>query len=243
LQTLSVIGRPDTSQGLQVTQGFQFGNGSVLAGNGAITAQIQIGNGVILSPGLVGEEPTVGLLATTTPSLVADLPKSKMTWASGGRYRWEINAADGDAGAPFGRGWDVMRIGSLLDITATTSAPFIIEPVPLGQDNSPGAINGLVPFRPYRWLIMETGKINAFSATITGFAPNKFTVDASRFDAAYPGLRGQFWLDMDSNGIYLNSMLVPEPNGVFIGIALGTTLVRRRRRSIRARQNRNPTPS
>lgn len=234
-KTVTVIGRPDTSRGLEVTQGFQFGAGSILAGNGAILAQVQIGNGVVLSPGLIGDDPHVGLLATSTPISTADLQKSKMTWASDGRYRWEINDADFDAGAPFGRGWDVMRIGTILDITATATDPFIIEPVPLTEDDIPGALKGLALHRQYRWLIAEIGRRNSFSATINGFAAEKFAIDATQFNTAYPGLQGKFWLDMDSNGIYLNSMLVPEPeNGIFALFIFGGTLCCQWRRSYAA---------
>jgi hypothetical protein len=120
-----------------------------------------------------------------------------------------------------------------MDITSSAAAPFIIEPVPLGEDNLPGAVSGLVPHRSYRWLIAEIAKINAFSATISGFAANKFVIDPSAFESAYPGLRGQFWLDMDSNGIYLNSTLVPEPvSGSFTVVVFGTILLLRRRQRI-----------
>jgi hypothetical protein len=222
-KSLSIIGRPDSSQGLLASEGIQLDHGAVLAGDGAITAHVRIADGAVLSPGLVEQDMTVGLLAMAAPNLVADLPNSRMTWAGGGRYRWEINDVGGDAGAPFGRGWDVVQIGVLLDITATPAAPFIIEPVALGEVGEAGAVNRLVPHQHYRWLIAEIGRINAFSATITGFAADKFAIDLSKLREVYPHLRSSdFWLDIDSNGIHLNATVIPEPATVtliFIALA------------------------
>jgi hypothetical protein len=229
-KTLSVLGRPDTSQGL-LAPNIQLEEGAVLAGDGAITSVMTIGGGAVLSPGLVEGETRVGLLATTTPSLVADLPKSRMIWADEGRYRWEINDAEGEAGAPFGRGWDVMRIGSLLNITATTAAPFVIEPIALGEDGQPGPLMNLVPHRRYRWLIAEINKVNAFSATITSFAPEKFAFDLSKLRETYPNLRaGDFSVDIDSVGIHLNALIVPEPTCGALGwCLLGAGVLLRRK--------------
>lgn len=231
-KSLSILGRPDDSVGLHVTQGLQLDDGAILAGDGVIRARIDISRGAILSPGSVDQNAKVGLLATDTPSSVVDLPKSRMSWGTGGRYRWEINDADGDAGAPFGSGWDVMRIGSILDITATPSAPFILEPVPLGNRGEPDAVAGLIPNRQYRWLIAEIGKINAFSATITGFAADKFTIDLSNFRDAHPNIRSSdFWLDLDSTGIHLNAKVIPEPACfTLVILALGVCF---RQRSLR----------
>jgi hypothetical protein len=231
-KSLSVIGRPDDSTGLQASQGLQLDDGAVLAGNGVITAKVAIAHGAVLSPGLVDQESTVGLLAT---AITSDLSLSRMTWGSGGRYRWEINDAAGDAGAPFGRGWDAMRIGSILDITATTSAPFIIEPIPLGADGQPGTVTGLLPHHPYRWLIAEIGKLNAFSASIAGFAADRFAIDLSQFKREYPGLRpNDFWLDVDSDGIHLNAMVVSEPaSASLVLIAFGVGACARQLRARR----------
>jgi hypothetical protein len=221
---------------LRASEGIQLDHGAVLAGDGAITAHVRIADGAVLSPGLVEQDMTVGLLAMAAPNLVADLPNSRMTWAGGGRYRWEINDVGGDAGAPFGRGWDVVQIGVLLDITATPAAPFIIEPVALGEVGEAGAVNRLVPHQHYRWLIAEIGRINAFSATITGFAADKFAIDLSKLREVYPHLRSSdFWLDIDSNGIHLNATVIPEPATVtLIFIALAAIVSARLRCVVRS---------
>jgi hypothetical protein len=219
-------------------------DGAILSGDGAITAHVRIADGAVLSPGMDEPEMKVGLLATTTPVLIADLPKSRMTWGEGGRYRWEINDAEGDAGAPFGRGWDVMRVGAILEITSTPEEPFTIEPVALGTDGEAGAVAGLIPRQQYRWLIAEIGKINAFSATIAGFAPNKFGIDLSSLEEVYPGVRpDDLWLDIDSEGIYLNAMIIPEPaSGVLAAIGMAAWGLRiRNAKNLRGRsKNREP---
>jgi hypothetical protein len=93
-------------------------------------------------------------------------------------------------------------------------------------------VQGLVPNQRYRWLIAEIGKLNEFSATITGFSPDKFAVDLSKFREAYPQVRSSdFWLDIDANGIHLNALVVPEPAtaGVYV-VALAAGLLNRRLR-------------
>lgn len=211
-KALEVIGRPDTARGLRVTGAIQLENGSVLAGDGAIRAHVQIAAGAVLSPGLLEGPGSVGLLATSTPIFTSELDESRMTWGEGGRYRWEINDANGDEGAPFLRGWDVTRIGVFLNIEATPSSPFIIEPVGVNADGEIGVVEGLTPHQHYRWLIAEIGTINAFSATIDGFAADKFAIDVSTFRQVYPQVSASdFWLDRDSRGIFLNALFVPEP--------------------------------
>jgi hypothetical protein len=233
-KSLSVIGRPDLSQGLRVSQGILLAPGAVLAGDGSITARVEIAAGAILSPGELEPGATVGLLATSTPNLTEETGNSRMTWGGGGRYRWEINDAAGDAGAPFGHGWDATRVGVLLDVTATAANPFVIEPIPLGADGAQGAAAGLVPHQSHRWLIAEIGKINAFSATIAGFSAEKFAIDLSKWRETYPQSRASdFWLDIDAQGIHLNAMVIPEPAAgalALLGIAWAANYANPRRR-------------
>jgi autotransporter-associated beta strand protein len=206
-KSLAVIGRPDLSRGLTVTGGIQLAAGSQLGGTSVLTANVAIAAGAILSPGLIGEPDSVGLLATSTAPAA-----NTTTWGSTGVYRWEINTAAGDAGAPFGIGWDLFRVGNLLTINSTSASPFIIQPVGLTPGGAPGLVDGLMPNFHHRFLIAEIGQVNSVTATISGFAANKFAFDVSALQAFYPAIEADdFWLDIDSRGIHLNALFVPEP--------------------------------
>ena len=231
-KSLSVLGRPDTSRGFRVLHGIQLGSESILAGTAAVRSHVEISQGAILSPGMLGQHNTVGMLATSKPISANENDESLMTWGAAGRYRWEINDANGVAGAPFGTGWDLLRIGQQLDIRSNSNSPFVIEPVALNTDGELGLVTDLAPNRTYRWLIAEIGTLNAFSAKIVGFSESRFAIDASSIQQIYPHItQDDFWLTRDSQGIHLNLQFVPEPNAaclVLIAIVAWRTASRRK---------------
>ncbi|MEM9656822.1 MAG: PEP-CTERM sorting domain-containing protein [Planctomycetota bacterium] len=196
---------------LLVHGGISLGDGAELGGNGSIRGRVEIANGSVLSPGFVGERDSVGMLATSTPRVSSDPVDVSMTWGEGGRYRWEINDALGEAGAPFGHGWDVFQIGQKLNVEATPQEPFVIEPVGKTKDGEKGLVEGLAVGTPYRWLIAERYEPDWFSAVIEGFDANRFVVDVSQLQEFYPDAEPEhFWLDQGSDGIYLNALIVSE---------------------------------
>jgi hypothetical protein len=207
-KTLSIIGRSDSSGGLSLTEGFELGPGSVLGGTGVIRAHAEISGGAILSPGLVGEQPSVGRLAMSVPVFTDELNESRMIWGENGRYRWEINDTHGLAGAPFGEGWDLVNVGPELVIEATEENPFVIEVIGLQPDGAHGPVSGLAPLTSHRWAIAKAAEINEFVGTISSFDPDKFVVDVSQLQEFHPHVRAQdFWLELDGPSIYLNATI------------------------------------
>jgi len=190
------------------TEGVILAQDAALGGTGILNADVEIAAGAVLSPGLIGEKLAVGALST-------DCCQTAMSWGEGGRYRWEINDAEGTAGAPVGRGWDMLLVGGKLAVDSTSDDPFIIEPIALAADGEVGAAARLLPNTQYRWLIAEIGTLNAFTATISGFTPDKFAFDVAKFQQFYPQIRADnFSLDLDDQGLHLNFYFVPEPTTI-----------------------------
>jgi len=210
------------------TEGINLAQGATLGGTGILNANVEIAAGAILSPGLLGQKLAVGTLST-------DCCQTAMSWGEGGRYQWEINDAEGIAGAPVGRGWDMLLIGGELAIDATPNAPFIIEPIALTIDGEAGAVAGLKPNSQYRWLLAEIGTLNSFTATISGFAPEKFAFDVAQFQQLYPQItEDNFSLDFDDQGIHLNFFFVPEPANISLMLGACASIGRRFRRRLTA---------
>src|SRR5688572_21958611 len=86
-----------------------------LGGNVTFTEPVIVGNDVILAP---GNSPGTQTFA------------SGLTLASGGQLNFEVQSAVGAAGT----GYDLVRVsGGLLDITATSAAPFTIKVISLNS--------------------------------------------------------------------------------------------------------------
>ncbi len=221
-QSLSVIGIFASSRGLSVSEGFQLDPGSILGGTGSIRARVDISEGAILSPGLISAGTTVGMLNISVPIFSADQEESRLTWGENGRYRWEINDADGLAGAPFGAGWDLVSAGPELLVDATPENPFVIEIVGLDLEGNLAPVKNLQPNTNYRWKIAEVAQINAFVGSIDGFDLEKFAIDVSQLQQFYPQVHASdFWLERDGPAIFLNGVIVPEPSTaiLLLGIA------------------------
>lgn len=185
---------------LVATEGIHLAPDAALAGTGNLNANVEFADGAILSPGLIGEKVTVGTLTT-------DCCQTALSWGEGGRYRWEVNDATGVAGAPVGRGWDMLLLGGQLTIDSTPQAPFIIEPISLTNEGEVGKLASLMPFTNYRWLIAEIGTRNAHSATISGFTPDKFAFDLAALQQVYPQITADhFFLELNDVGMHLRAI-------------------------------------
>ena len=163
-KSLELLGRAYNSLGpeLILSDGLHLEPGAVLAGDGAVRSRIEISNGAILSPGTISSGVSIGALAMSRP-----------TWGEGGRYRWEINDAAGDAGSVFGNGWDIALVRGELAIDATAESPFVIELIGMDSISSDFGIANLTNGQ-FRWQFVEAD-------SIVGFDPSKFVIDASRF--------------------------------------------------------------
>jgi fibronectin-binding autotransporter adhesin len=135
-----------------------------------------------------------------------------LTFASGGNYNWQIHDAAGTAGAS--TGWDLVNVGGVLDVSATTESPFNINLWSLsgvGPDSNGAAVN----FNP---AASGTWTIATAAAGITNFDAGKFAVnvsaahDAGGFTNALDG--GTFRLVQQGNdlNIVFTPKMIPNPS-------------------------------
>ncbi|MBX3426989.1 MAG: hypothetical protein KF688_15030 [Pirellulales bacterium] len=233
--SLTLLGTGGNS-GVLKTQGFDFEPGSVLAGTGLLSGNIVFGEDATIAPGLLDSQQPIGMLGSATGAI--------MELRGGGRYRWEINHADGVAGGAFGLGGDLLLVGDRMVVNATPENPFVFEPVPLNSSGVLGHVDELQLNHHYRWMIVGNRQLNSFIAKIEGFDPRSFEIDLSSWKRVYADTRAdRFWLDQDEYGIYLNAIHVPEPASVallqlIIVIGIAASLTRRRTAAAIARQAR-----
>jgi len=226
-KTLELVGSPIRMRALQITEGLHLESGAVYAGVGGILGSVDISNGGIISPGSTSPDSPLGTLGSSRAGVISD-PVSRMTWGEEGRYRWEINDAEGRAGGIFGNGWDLVNVKGILDVQATSAQPFVIEVVSLGNDGGSGQVANLA-LGEHRWLIAQAQEL-------IGFDPSKFTIDTSEFwgltnvslgagptdsQATSASLPATFWLEQAGHNIYLHAHVVPEPSAVMMAIVIG----------------------
>jgi hypothetical protein len=143
---------------------------------------------------------------------------------SGGAYRWKIGDATDTAG-----GWDFINVAGAVSVSATVAAPFTLQMAPTGPSGLlSGAIAGFDPALAYAWPILS-------GASISGFSPGSFVVDASAFANLAPDYKFSVGLDATANALVLNynPAAVPEPSTwvmLLSGAAAGAVWLRRRRR-------------
>ncbi|MEX1114282.1 MAG: ubiquitin-like protein [Akkermansiaceae bacterium] len=124
-----------------------------------------------------------------------------------------------DPSALSGTGWASFSLTGALDLSAATPASWTIKPYSYAS-GVPAAMVGFDEGQSYTWqfLTAETG--------VTGFNPEQFTVDTSRFLNPSSGL---FSVTQSGTGLALTYTAVPEPSAVFLALAgLSLGLIRRR---------------
>gem|GEM_PF-4561892 len=142
----------------------------------AVSAPITITQGAIGGTGTVSSAVTIGANAAIAPGTSPGTQAyANLTFATSGSYEFEINNATGTAGAA--SGWDLINItaGGSFTISATSGNPFTVKLTGLTAGNVSGIVPNFNNANNYSWLILD------HVASITGFAANKFTVDASLF--------------------------------------------------------------
>jgi autotransporter-associated beta strand protein len=181
-------------------------DGATLSGTGTIGA-LTIEAGGTLSPG------------ASPGTLFAD----NTILAGGGNLRWEINDADGVAGAD--PGWDLLSISGQLAIDADSGNPFTLHLVSLMNSTLPGDAANFDPLSAYAFDFVTA------AGGVDGFSSDAFTIDASGFSNGFDGL----WsvsLTNDSLQLVYTPTAVPEPAtcAVIAGACgLGLAAWRRRR--------------
>jgi autotransporter-associated beta strand protein len=167
---LKVTGNITTSSGVTVN------SGGTLSGPGTVPT-LAINSGGTVSPG-------------SSPGSMATLDE---TWAGGGNYNWEINAASGTAGAD--PGWDRLNITGGLNITASSGTPFVIKITSLTTNDVAGSVFDFDNTTNYSWSIATT------SGGITNFSASAFTLNTAAFANSLGG--GAFIITTNATDVLL----------------------------------------
>lgn len=163
-------------------------NGGTLKGQGTYVGNLAVSNGSTLSVGnSPGSFTNVGTL----------------TWGGGGTNVWEINSFTGTQGTD--PGWDFIRVEGLLDITALSGNPFLIDVTSLTLGNAGGLANGFSDSSDYSFKLVET------TLGVSGFVANKFNLSTANFQNPFTGT----WaLGVTGNDLLLTytATVIPEPS-------------------------------
>lgn len=183
----------------------EVASGATIAGTGRI-GELVLAAGATLSPG-------------NSPG---SLQAGATTWTGGATYLWEINNANGMAGAP--DGWDLIDLTGSLMIDASSATPFVLNVVSLNATNAPGSAAGFLEDRAYSFTIATA------SGGIFGFDPTHFQIQTSGFSDGLAST-GTFWLTQSGNNLVLNYQTIPEPSTfLLLGLAMALGMLRRPRR-------------
>lgn len=182
-----ILGGASTYSGATaVTSGRLTVDGDLSAARGPVTVEA---GATLGGRGVVGGATVIrgggGLAPGASPGTLGFA--QGVTVAGGGIYSWDISDATGLPGQP--GGWDLLQIAGVLEIAATPEAPVRIDLTSLAgtQPDLYGPAANFSATRDYRWTIASA------AGGITGFAPEKFLINASPL-----GGRGGFANDLGS---------------------------------------------
>jgi len=202
--TLAVETDPaNPTKGVMASGTVLVGGNATLTGNGTV-GELRIDAGGRLNPGL-----GTGVLTTTGSS----------AFAGSGNYNWQLLNATATAGS----GWDLLAVGTNLDIAATSADPFRINLWTLsgtGPDVN-GPASNFDSTQDYTWTIATA------ASGITNFSADKFVIRTSAtngtggFANAFGG--GTFSVAQSGNNLNLvfTHGALP-PSVITITVASGT---------------------
>jgi autotransporter-associated beta strand protein len=176
------------------------GGSATLGGNGSVGGLV-VAAGGRLAPGM-----SPGTLSVT----------GSATFGAGGNYDWQLFDATGAAGT----GWDLLSVGGVLDIAATSANPFGINLWTLsgtGPDAN-GAAANFNSAQNYSWTIASS------TSGITGFSADKFVVrtSATNGTGGFANAFGGGTFSVAQSGNNLNLVFTTGPAAITITVASGT---------------------
>ncbi len=221
--SIAAGGTINSSSGVSITNGGEFRYNS----STNLSPTVTFTNGTISGTNWNGSLSglTIGANNTISPGNSPGTATTvDQTWGPSGSYLFEINNAEGAAGAA--SGWDLVNGTGALTISATSSNTFTIDLVSLTSMNAAGLADNFDDTMGYAWLIADF-------ASITGFDADSFFIDDTGFANPYEGTFAVALGDTVSGGnntqIYVTYTAIPEPSTMLLG-ALGALALLRRRR-------------
>lgn len=160
-----------------------------LGGSGTIGGSITV-NGGTLSPG----------------SSVESLASLSNTWNGPMGYDFEF-LTDGTGTA--GTDWDLLSITGSLDLTGVAAGGVDFNLVTMASASTPGLLTSWDPNVSHTWAGFVTT-----TTGITGFDPNKFSIDTTGFQNT---LNGAFSVVQNGSNLDLQYAVVPEPSTLVLG--------------------------
>ena len=183
------------------TGGYAVPSGQTLSGNGTVAGSVTLGAGATLSPG-------------ASPG--TDHRHGQRHARRGGNYNWQVFNATGTAG---GAGWDLLSVGGVLDVAATSADPFKVNLWSLsgtGPDVSGTAAN---------WIATTSGTWRIASATggITDFSADKFAIvtGAANGTGGFSNSLSGGTFSLAQSGNNLNLVFTAAPPVITITVAGG----------------------
>ena len=211
--TLEVAATRTITKAITLTSGTLNVNGTINTGTLTLTA------GTIKGSGTIGKAMTIGSGLTLSPGGspgTLTVNNANETWASGGKYFWQLLDATGTAGT----GFDLTAVTGTgnLAVTATSGSPFNVVLQTLSSTGPD------VQGTPLNWFatVKQSWKIASSANDITGWdvgdgvASALFAIDATNFVGKLKG--ATFSVSKTNNDVFLN--YVPEPATLAL-LALG----------------------
>ena len=205
----------ETSPRVTVAAGATFDVSAIVGGYvvASATTQTLAGNGTVVGSVTLGAQATLSPGASPGTLTVTD----NATLGAGGNYDWQVFDAAGTAGGA--TGWDLLSVGGVLDVAATSASPFKLNLWSLsgvGPDANGDAIN---------WNAATSGtwRIASAAGGITNFASDRFAINVSATNGtagfSNPLSGGTFSLAQVGNDLNLVFTAAPV---ITINVASGT---------------------
>jgi autotransporter-associated beta strand protein len=217
--TLAVTGSGDINSTSGLTIGssgtFRY-NSSVAYSGGTITNN----GGTITGTGNIGVAVTLDSLADKlSPGNSPGIQNYGVgqTWGSF-TYQWETNNFTGTTA---GTDYDQLGINGTLTLTGAAANSYALDILSLTGSNTSGLVPNFAETSRQWTILTTTGGITGFNAAYWNLNTGGFT--------SSPTWTGNFSVTADSNNIYLNYAVVPEPRAAMIGMIGALALLRRRR--------------
>ena len=213
---IGVDGTIDTSPLVMISSGATFDVSAKLAGYAVPAGQAIGGSGTLAGAMVLAAGSTV-----TPGDVVGTLTTSgDVTFGGGGNYNWQIVDALGTAGQA--GGFDLVSVGGILAITATSADPFAINLWSLSSTDpvTSGIAANFTAEQAGSWTIASA------SGGITGFSADAFVVkvDAANGSDGFANPIGNGTFSLSSSGNDLNLIYTPggQTNDIVIDVPSGS---------------------